>query len=134
MLRDYLHPAEPASAEKVKRLIKELDSKEFQVREAASRRLAELGEQTEPLLEAALKAKPTLEQRRRIEQLLSAIPMLQPPEQLRGLRAIEVLEHIGTPEAQDVLTTLGKGAPEARVTREAKASLERLAKRAAARP
>jgi RNA polymerase sigma factor (sigma-70 family) len=134
MLRDYLHPAEPASAEKVKRLIKELDSKEFQVREAASRRLAELGEQTEPLLEAVLKAKPTLEQRRRIEQLLSAIPMLQPPEQLRGSRAIEVLEHVGTPDAQDVLTTLGKGAPEARVTREAKASLERLAKRAAARP
>jgi hypothetical protein len=134
MLRDRLQPAKPVSADDVNRLIAELDNKEFGKREAASRQLAELGEQTEPLLEAALKAKPTLEQRRRIEQLLSAIPMVQPPERLRGSRAIEVLEHVGTPEAQDVLTTLGKGAPEARVTREAKASLERLAKRAASRP
>jgi hypothetical protein len=39
------------------------------------------------------------------------------------------LEHIGTPEAQEVLRTLAKGAAEARLTQEAKASLEWLAKR-----
>jgi hypothetical protein len=49
---------------------------------------------------------------------------------MRTFRAIEVLEHIATPEAQQVLKTLSEGAPEARVTREAKVSLERLAKRA----
>jgi hypothetical protein len=45
------------------------------------------------------------------------------------VRAIEVLEHIGTPDANELLQTLATGAPEARLTQEAKASLERLAKR-----
>jgi hypothetical protein len=44
---------------------------------------------------------------------------------------LEVLEHIGTPEAREVLKALAKDAPDARLTREAKAALERLARRAA---
>jgi hypothetical protein len=40
-----------------------------------------------------------------------------------------VLEAIGTPEARKVLQTLAKGAAEARLTREAKAALARLARR-----
>ncbi len=45
-----------------------------------------------------------------------------------SLRTVEVLEIAGTPEARQVLEQLAKGAPEARLTQEAKASLERLAK------
>jgi hypothetical protein len=56
------------------------------------------------------------------------------PGRLRELRAIEVLERLGTPEARQALETLAKGVPEARLTQEAKASLERLAKRSIARP
>jgi hypothetical protein len=37
------------------------------------------------------------------------------------------LERIGTPEARQLLKRLATGAPGARLTREAKASLERLA-------
>ena len=48
---------------------------------------------------------------------------------LRGLRALHALEQIGTPDAQEQLRKLAGGAPEARLTREAKASLDRLAKR-----
>ena len=51
-----------------------------------------------------------------------------------GLRAVEVLERIGTPEARQVLAKLADGAPEARLTQEAKASLQRLAKRSAPGP
>jgi hypothetical protein len=45
-----------------------------------------------------------------------------------------VLEHIGTTQAQDLLKKLAQGAPEARLTQEAKASLERLTKRASGSP
>jgi WD40 repeat protein len=44
---------------------------------------------------------------------------------LRTLRAIEILERIGTTPAQQMLRALAKGAP-ARITREAQAALERL--------
>jgi len=53
---------------------------------------------------------------------------------LRQLREIQVLEHIGTPEAQEVLKKLAQGAPEARLTQEAKAALDRLSKRSAVSP
>ena len=49
---------------------------------------------------------------------------------LRALRAVEVLEYIGTTEAKKLLMALAQGAAEARLTREAKASLKRLAKHA----
>jgi hypothetical protein len=41
------------------------------------------------------------------------------------------VEHIGTPEAQKVLKSLSQGAPEARLTLEAKAGTERLDRRSA---
>ena len=41
---------------------------------------------------------------------------------------MEVLENFATPGAVKVLEGLSRGAPEARLTREAKASLERLAR------
>ena len=44
-------------------------------------------------------------------------------------RAIEVLELTGTKEARDVLATLAAGAEGARLTDEAKAARQRLARR-----
>ena len=52
-----------------------------------------------------------------------------PPETMRTIRAIMVLERIGSPEAQGVLETLARGAPGARETEEAKASVQNLARR-----
>jgi len=47
-----------------------------------------------------------------------------------SVRAVEVLEHITTPEARQLLQELACGAAEARLSREANAALERLKKRA----
>jgi hypothetical protein len=53
-------------------------------------------------------------------------------ERLRLLRALEVLERAGDAAAREVLARLAKGAAEARLTQEARQSLERLKKRAPA--
>jgi hypothetical protein len=43
------------------------------------------------------------------------------------IRAVAVLEHIGSPAARQFLQVLAEGAPAAHVTREAQAALGRLA-------
>jgi WD40 repeat protein len=131
MLKDKLKPAPaPAEREQVARLIADLDSERFETRQKATEELKQLGERAEPGLREALKDKLSLEARKRVEDLLESVRMLSTtPERLRELRAVEVLEHIGTPEARQVLQTLAKGAPTARLTREARQSLQRIAKR-----
>ena len=62
------------------------------------------------------------------------LPDVPDPETIRTLRAIIVLERIGTPEARSVLETLGRGAPGSRETEESKASLQRLIRQAAKVP
>jgi RNA polymerase sigma factor (sigma-70 family) len=115
---------------RLSRLIAELDSDQFAVRQKARKELQQSGEQAESALREALQGKLSLEARKRIEELLDKVkPLADSPEGLRSLRAVEVLEHLGTSEAREVLQTLANGASHARLTREAKASLERLAKR-----
>ncbi len=46
--------------------------------------------------------------------------------QLQAVRVTALLERIGSRDARDLLKKLATGAPAARLTREAKASLERL--------
>ena len=135
LLKAKLRPAPaPAEPKQVARLIADLDSEQFDARQKAADELRRLGERAEPGLRAALKDQLPLETRKRIEELLEAVrASAASPENLRNLRAVEVLEHIGTPEARDVLRSLANGAPEARLTRDAKASLQRLDPRRSAR-
>src|SRR5206468_2582254 len=49
-----------------------------------------------------------------------------PPEDLRNLRAIEILEHVDTADARSLLHALAKGSPDARLTRAAAAGLKTL--------
>src|SRR5207253_3138441 len=97
--------------------------------EKAFERLSNLGEMAEPVLRHALEKDPSLETRRRIQLLLTRLS--QRPlsgEALRTLRALEVLEHAGA-EGHRLLRELAGGGDEARLTREARASLKRLARR-----
>jgi hypothetical protein len=66
-----------------------------------------------------------------VENLLARLEAAPSGEWLRALRAIELLEYFATPEARASLEGLAEGAPEARLTQEAKAALERLERRPA---
>jgi len=125
-LRGRVKPYPTAPAELTRKLLADLDSDSFEVREETVKRLKELGLQAEPALRAALAAKPSLEQRRRIEPILAALsemPEEPSPEGLRQLRALIVLECINSPEAQRLLEEAAQGPPSARLTRQARACL-----------
>lgn len=112
--------AMPAN-ERIKAWLADLASPDFGKREAAHKELVRAGEMIEPALRRALETSDDFEVRRRLAAVLDSIPV-----PLRELRAIEVLERLGSAEARRLLGELAKGAPEGRLTREAKASLVRL--------
>jgi hypothetical protein len=132
LLRERLQPVAKPDAERVKRAIADLDSGDFKVRDRAARELEQLDELAEPAMQAALERGPSLEVRRRIEALMAKwANTASAPERLRGIRAVLVLEMIGSAEARRILETLASGATGATLTREAAASSRRLADRAA---
>jgi WD40 repeat protein len=127
-------PSSKADPRQVERWITELDSAQFAVRQRAAQALEHLGEAVEPALRKAVAGRPTLEARRRLEQLIERQEKRSRLETLRWLRAMVVLEAIATPGAQRLLGRMAQGGWTTRVSDEAKASLARLAKPAAARP
>jgi WD40 repeat protein len=125
-----LKPVAAPEPRRLARLLADLDSDSYPVRVRAADDLGELGELAEPALRKALGGALSVEARRRIEQLLERLGgPVQAPEELRALRAVQALEQAGTPEARRLLQTLAEGAAGARLTREAKAALDRLAAR-----
>lgn len=135
-LRERLRPAAPADGpqqERIRRLIAQLDDDNFRARETASAELEKLLEPAEPALRAALVGKVSVEARRRIERLLQGRREgTLSAEELRQARAVQALEHMGTPQARQLLEALAKGDAPARLTREAKAALARLGPKAEA--
>ncbi len=134
LFRKQLQPIaalDSAQKESVARWLRDLDENRFAARETASRELARLGEAALPALREKLAGTPSAEARKRIESLLSRFSKVpSTPEELRSLRAIGVLESIGNAEAKLVLKNLVNGVPGARITEEARSSLERIAKAA----
>jgi RNA polymerase sigma factor (sigma-70 family) len=128
LLRQRIKPVEPADAQRVEQLIRDLDSDDFQTRSKATQELEKIVDGAAPMLREKLAEKPSLEMRQRIKQVLSKLEPTASAERLRELRAIQVLEYADTNEAREFLRTLAKGLAESRLTREAKASLQRLAR------
>ncbi len=124
-LKERLRPAAASDPKKIARLIADLDQDDFAARESATKQLSELGDLAEPALRAALNDKPSADKRRRLDELLKRLDPSNSPELLRGVRAVEVLESLGTSEAWQVLQALAEGAAGARLTREANAALKR---------
>jgi hypothetical protein len=131
-IRGLLRPVAVVDRKTLDHLIGDLDSDEFDVRQRASAELEKLGEGALPVYRKALEGKPSLESRRRLEELQSKAQQAWwdlPGERLRSLRAIEALELAGDKEAREVLEGLAAGAEGVRLTEAAKAALERLVKR-----
>jgi WD40 repeat protein len=128
LLAERLKPAPKADPQRITQLIADLDSERFKIRDAAMKELGKLGETASLALEKALEATVTLEKKQRLDKLLSQLDEANlPSAKLRAIRAVEALQAIGTDEARRLLEGLvAKGAPGARLTREAEAALRRL--------
>jgi WD40 repeat protein len=129
LLKVHLQPAAAGHRAQIDTLIAALDDDQFQVRERAAEALIGMGPLVSAALRKALAGDISNEARRRIVTVLEKqAGFLSAPELLRGLRAIEVLEHVATPQAKELLLALTDGEPTARLTQEARASLARLGK------
>jgi WD40 repeat protein len=133
-LRQRLRSHQLPDPKHIARLVADLDDDRFAVRERASAELTKLGKHAQPALRHALDGKPTAELRVRAQALLAKLTEPWPSaDELQLLRALAVLERVATPEARQVITELARGPTEWRLTKDAAAALERLARRDKAR-
>jgi WD40 repeat protein len=126
-LKDRLQPVPVPDPKRIEDLVTGLGSEQYTIRQKASSELEKLADLAVPALRAQLAKKPSLEMHKRLELLIKKIngPATN-PEMVRALRAVEVLESIGTPQAQAVLEVLAKGAPAHRLTQTAADAQKRL--------
>lgn len=134
-LKERLQSLPPVEPKKIAAFISDLDSDQSKVRQKAMAELEYYGDVVKPALVRALEGKLSLQARRNAEDLLEVLcGPIKNSNRLRALRGVEILEAIGTPEARQVLEALAKGIPEADLTREAKATLERLTQQLPTKP
>jgi RNA polymerase sigma factor (sigma-70 family) len=127
LIREHLLPATLPDAGRLDQLLADLASEEFNVRRHAEEEFFVLGAHVEPALRKALDAEPSLELRQRLGRLLGKLS-LPAGDQLRALRAVELLELIGNADARHLLGALAGGEPSLRLTQEADRALHRLTK------
>ena len=124
---ERLTPVPTVDAVEIARHLAALSSKDHAAREAAGKALAGVADQADAAAREALKAATNPETRRRLEKLVAAADAAdERPDTLRALRAVEVLEAIGGADARAVVARLAGGAPGARATLHARATLTRM--------
>jgi WD40 repeat protein len=114
---------------KVRRLIRDLDDEDFFARERATQALAQMGLSVVPDLRLVQCEEKSPEVQARVEALLARL-VSAPPSQdtIRRIRAISILERVGSKEAVSLLHELARGPSASMETQEAKRALERLRK------
>jgi hypothetical protein len=126
---------DPQLPQRLARLIADLDADDFEKREKATLELVKLGKAAEQAVRQALDNPASLEARRRLERVLAPLQAAGlSGDMLQALRAVEVLEQVGTPEAEEVLKKVAKEAAEVWLRQEAQATLDRLGRRPHAVP
>jgi hypothetical protein len=128
-MRDRLRPVIALDRLQLGRLSSDLDNSFFEVRERATLELGAQVEQAAKRLREQLTGSISAEARRRLEIILKTWDEGgYSSRQLQTMRALEVLERIGTKDALDVLTTVAAGTPGFRITRAARVAAARLSK------
>ena len=129
LLRERLKP-DAAPADQIARLVRDLDADDFDVREQARARLrAALGQRRRAGPPKGARRNPVGGSPPAHRSLLAALDKKGSSPELRASRTVEVLERIGTSDAQAVLKKLARGNEEAPLTQDAVAALKRLARR-----
>jgi RNA polymerase sigma factor (sigma-70 family) len=111
-------------AQRIAVLLRELGSESFEVRSKAARALEEFHDGAEPAVRQKLTEPVTLEVRRRLEQAVQKIDAWWLKQQ--GSRAVEVLEHVASAPARELLKELAQSQTSPRLADEARAALRRL--------
>jgi RNA polymerase sigma factor (sigma-70 family) len=114
-----------APPDQVAKLVADLDSDQFPVRQEAIDALDEIGLAAMDAVTGILKVNLPLEQRQRLEQFLERCRK----ELFRQLRAIETLEQIATPAARQLLEAVAKSTANSQLRDTALAAQKRLAAR-----
>jgi WD40 repeat protein len=129
LFKQRLRPVPEPNAQRVEKLIADLNADEFEVREAATDELATFDRSIEETLRKRIDGDIAAEAKQRLGKLLDNFKMgPHGPALLRPRRAVVALELIGSPSAREVLETLAGGAQGADLTRDAKAAFDRLSK------
>jgi hypothetical protein len=127
LISEHVRPAAPADSSRLAQLVADLHSERFARRRQAQAELEALGELAAPALRQALAEEPPLDVRQRLERLLARLAAAPPSRQLGQVRAVELLELIGSPAARQTLQRLAGGAATSRLTRQASRAAHRLA-------
>jgi RNA polymerase sigma factor (sigma-70 family) len=122
-------PERPADAERIRKLIAQLDADAFADREAAEAELKKIGRPAEEELRKALTDATSPEVKRRVKAVVERwsppTTAEYPAEEARELRAVWALELAGTPEAKKLLEGWAVGKVGNRLCEEAAAALKR---------
>jgi len=130
IVRARLRPPTALNAVALDRLVADLASESFQTRAQATEALENRGRPFAADLKTRLTKMDSLEAKRRLTAVLDRFESVAlSPDELRTVRSVEFLEHVGTPAAYALITELTKGEASAELTIRAIAAKGRLDRR-----
>lgn len=125
-LRDRVRPVPAVTTQTIRAIMVELDNPRFAAREEAARRLRQMGPTILPVLRSPLPMQ-SAEARERLSKLEAELLKPVPPaETLQVLRALAVLELLGTSSARKLVEELAAGGEDAPETKSARSTLGRM--------
>ncbi len=129
-IKDNVKPPPPADDKTIAKAIEQLDADDVQTRDQATTTLEEIGDAVVAPLQKILDGSPSLEVRTRGQKILdnrktgTAAAGL-----LRSVRAVEILESIGSHDSVSLLETYAKESKSSVLAQEAKYALGRVKKK-----